>query len=75
MLYENMELMEAQEGLTLYNIYIMMYLKKYFETLIGQGLGSVENEFVYTIGKLFVSFGVIGVMLLLGWVLYLFLNV
>ena len=53
-------------------IYNDVFKKNIFETLIGQGLGSVENEFVYTIGKLFVSFGVIGVMLLLGWVLYLF---
>lgn len=53
-------------------IYNDVFKKNIFETLIGQGLGSVENEFAYTIGKLFVSFGVIGVMLLLGWVLYLF---
>lgn len=53
--------------------YIYKQVFKYngLETLIGKGLGAVANEYAYTIGKLFVSFGVIGLLLFVGWILRL----
>lgn len=41
------------------------------KTLFGNGLGSNIDSYVYTIGKLFVSFGAVGVLLLVIWLGYI----
>lgn len=52
-------------------IYEHDFKNNVLQTLIGSGLGGISNKYVYTIGKLFVSFGFIGLLLFLGWVIYL----
>lgn len=40
------------------------------KTLFGCGLGRIANDYVYTIGKLFVAFGTVGLLLFLIWLMY-----
>lgn len=55
-------------------IYNTVFNRNISNTLIGSGLGSVAAEYAYTIGKLFVSFGVIGLILLSIWLIYICLK-
>ena len=52
---------------TISYIYNTVFKRNMWNTLIGSGLGGVATEYAYTIGKLFVSFGVIGLLLLSIW--------
>lgn len=52
-------------------IYNTVFKHSIYKTLIGSGLGGIANEYAYTIGKLFVSFGAIGLTLLLLWLIYI----
>lgn len=49
-------------------IYKQVFKYNVWQTLIGKGLGAIANEYAYTIGKLFVSFGVVGLLLFIGWI-------
>lgn len=55
-------------------IYNTVFNRNIWNTLIGSGLGGVATEYVYTIGKLFVSFGVIGLILISIWLIYICLK-
>lgn len=55
-------------------IYDAVFKRNIWNTLIGSGLGGVATEYAYTIGKLFVSFGLIGLMLLSIWLIYICLK-
>lgn len=55
-------------------IYNTEFKRNIWITLIGCGLGGAATEYVYTIGKLFVSFGMIGLMLLSMWIIYIYLR-
>lgn len=55
-------------------IYNTVFKRNIWKTLIGSGLGGVATEYAYTIGKLFVSFGVIGLILLSIWLIYICLK-
>lgn len=52
---------------TISYIYVNVFKKDIVKTLFGLGVGSVSNAYAYTIGKIFVSFGIIGTLLLLLW--------
>lgn len=52
-------------------IYNTVFKHSIYKTLIGSGLGGAATEYAYTIGKLFVSFGAIGLTLLLIWIIYI----
>lgn len=49
-------------------IYKQVFKSDILQTFIGKGLGEISNEFAYTIGKLFVSCGSIGLLLFAWWV-------
>lgn len=55
-------------------IYNTVFNRNIWNTLIGSGLGGVATEYAYTIGKLFVSFGAIGLTLFLIWLIYICLK-
>lgn len=59
---------------TISYIYNTVFKRNMWNTLIGSGLGGVATEYAYTIGKLFVSFGVIGLLLLSIWLIYICLK-
>lgn len=59
---------------TISYIYSTVFKRNIWNTLIGSGLGGVATEYAYTIGKLFVSFGVIGLLLLSIWLIYICLK-
>ena len=59
---------------TISYIYNTVFKRNIWNTLIGSGLGGVATEYAYTIGKLFVSFGVIGLLLLSIWLIYICLK-
>lgn len=52
-------------------IYENDFNRDIFKTLFGCGLGGAEHNYVYTIGKLFASFGSVGILLFLCWVAYM----
>lgn len=52
---------------TLRYIYNNVYMGDIMKTLFGLGLGSSANGYAYTVGKLFISFGAIGIILLGIW--------
>lgn len=54
---------------TISYIYNTVFKRNIWNTLIGSGLGGVATEYAYTIGKLFVSFGVTGLLLLSIWLI------
>lgn len=55
-------------------IYNTVFNRNIWNTLIGSGLGGVATEYAYTIGKLFVSFGAIGLTLFSIWLIYICLK-
>lgn len=48
-------------------IYHNYFRNDYFQLLFGKGLGEIYNNFAYTIGKVFISFGIIGLILFYLW--------
>lgn len=56
---------------TISYIYNTVFKNDIVKTFFGCGLGSASNDYVYTIGKLFVSFGIMGLSLFLIWLINL----
>lgn len=52
---------------TITYIYTRYFADDKFSLFFGRGLGTDTNEFAYTIGKIFSSFGIVGIILLLSW--------
>ena len=55
-------------------IYNTVFNKNIVDTLFGVGLGSAANDYAYTVGKIFISFGAIGMGMFLLWLITVFME-